>query len=94
MCILIKIFLSLYVNYGRILVIIEQTRNCSHGRAIRCESDTAVVSILDGRANTRYKDSVISSLPNTPIVNDVDKIKEFIFDKKDESYFHKMSNVI
>ncbi len=65
-----------------------------HGRAIRCESDTAVISILDGRANTRYKDSVISSLPCTPVVNDMDKIKEFIFDKKDENYFHKMSNVI
>ena len=60
-----------------------------HGRAIRCESDTAVISILDGRANTRYKDSVISSLPNTPIVNDIDKIKEFILDKKDKSYFEK-----
>jgi len=65
-----------------------------HGRAIRCESDTAVISILDARANTRYKDFVISSLPNTPVVSDVSKIKEFILEKKDRSYFQKMSDVI
>jgi len=60
-----------------------------HGRAIRCESDTAVISILDARAFTRYKDSVISSLPNTPVVNDMEKIKQFILEKKDKSYLEK-----
>jgi len=60
-----------------------------HGRAIRCESDTAVISILDARAFTRYRQSVIASLPRAPVVMDIDKIKEFLVQRKDSRYFEE-----
>ena len=60
-----------------------------HGRAIRCESDTAVISILDARAFTRYRQSVIASLPRAPVVMDIDKIKEFLLQRKDSRYFEE-----
>ncbi len=58
-----------------------------HGRAIRSENDTAVVSILDIRANGFYKDQVINALPKCSVTNKTEDIKKFIQAKKAPEYF-------
>ncbi len=57
------------------------------GRAIRTETDTCVVSILDERACGKYKDAVLKALPKIPLINDVDGVCEFMHRVKDEEYF-------
>ncbi len=49
-----------------------------HGRAIRSESDRAIISILDVRANKGYKDVVMNALPKCRVVNEIEKLKGFL----------------
>ncbi len=58
-----------------------------HGRAIRSETDTAVISILDIRANGLYKNQVINALPKCKATNKIEDIKKFIQEKKSPEYF-------
>ncbi len=54
------------------------------GRAIRSETDTAVISILDSRIydyNAKYGNIVFDSLPYTHITDDMEEVKSFIHKK-------------
>ena len=57
------------------------------GRGIRRESDTCVFSILDSRANHRYRNDVLSALPDMPVTEQLSDVERFILSKKDRRYF-------
>ena len=59
------------------------------GRAIRTETDTCVVSILDHRAapGERYHRAVLETLPNLRITRRIEDVKNFIQAKKGPDYF-------
>ena len=59
------------------------------GRAIRTETDTCVVSILDYRAapGQRYHRAVIETLPPLRITRKIEDVEEFIRAKKCPDYF-------
>lgn len=61
------------------------------GRAIRTETDTCVVAILDERAirGHRYFPDVMATLPEMPITNSLTEVEKFIRDRKLESYFQE-----
>ena len=59
------------------------------GRAIRTETDTCVVAILDERcsARGRYRQDVLDALPEMPILTEVSAIRRFLCAVKPQSYF-------
>ena len=59
------------------------------GRAIRTETDTCVVAILDGRcsARGRYRKDVLDELPEMPILTEASDIRRFLYTVKPQSYF-------
>ena len=59
------------------------------GRAIRSETDTCVVSLLDQRAalGGRYHQAALEALPPVPVINDISIITEFIQSRKQPNYF-------
>lgn len=59
------------------------------GRAIRLETDTCAVAILDERAlrYRRYHDAVRQALPDMPMTGSLRGIERFLRSVKDESYF-------
>lgn len=57
------------------------------GRGIRRESDTCVFSILDSRAGRRYKNDILSALPDMPVTERLSDVSRFIRSKKDNAYF-------
>jgi len=59
------------------------------GRAIRTETDTCVIAILDKRAafGGRYHDAVRKALPPCPITDNIKDVERFIHAKKDSKYF-------
>ena len=59
------------------------------GRAIRTETDTCVVAILDERcsARGRYRQDVLDALPEMPILTEVSDIRRFLCTVKSRSYF-------
>ena len=59
------------------------------GRAIRTETDTCVVSILDHRAapGERYHKAVLETLPNLRLTRKIEDVEEFIRAKKGPDYF-------
>ena len=59
------------------------------GRAIRTETDTCVVAILDERcsAKGRYRQDVLNALPEMPILTEVSDIRRFLCAVKPQSYF-------
>lgn len=61
------------------------------GRAIRTETDTCVVAILDERATygERYHKSVTAALPEMRLTSSCQEVKEFIRRVKAESYFQE-----
>ena len=64
------------------------------GRAIRTETDTCVIAILDERANPekgRYFEAEQKTLPQMPITNDLADVEEFIRLVKLESYFQEVA---
>lgn len=58
-----------------------------HGRAIRTDTDTAVISILDSRMNTTYKQSVLEALPECETTSDIEDVKQFFRDRKTGDYW-------
>lgn len=59
------------------------------GRAIRTETDTCVVAILDERAgkNRRYFRDVLTALPEVPVTHSLKDVERFIRAVKPEGYF-------
>ena len=59
------------------------------GRAIRTESDTCVIAILDERARPgrRYHDAVLATLPEMPIVSELCAVKDFLCSVKGSGFF-------
>ena len=59
------------------------------GRAIRTETDTCVVAILDERcsARGRYRQDVLDALPEMPILTEVSAVHRFLCAVKPQSYF-------
>lgn len=54
------------------------------GRAIRSETDTAIISILDSRLhdyNIKYDNIIFNSLPFDNITDDIDEVKKFASEK-------------
>ena len=59
------------------------------GRAIRTETDTCVVSILDYRAlpGRRYHQAALDALPSMSITGKIGDVEKFIRAKKSPEYF-------
>ena len=59
------------------------------GRAIRTETDTCVVAILDERATKgrRYCKDVLAALPKMPVTSSLKDVARFIRAVKDKDYF-------
>lgn len=59
------------------------------GRAIRTESDTCVVSILDHRAvaGGRYHEDVLCALPACQMAESIEDVEAFIRRQKQEGYY-------
>ena len=59
------------------------------GRAIRTESDTCVVAILDERAGRgrRYNKAVREALPEMRVTGSLQEVTKFLREKKSEEYF-------
>ena len=59
------------------------------GRAIRTETDTCVVAILDQRAQEgqRYHTAVLEALPECRITSSMEHIAQFIRERKAPEYF-------
>ncbi len=61
------------------------------GRAIRLETDTCVVAILDERAarDQRYWKDVLAALPEMPVTQNIHQVEAFIRSVKPGSYFQE-----
>lgn len=59
------------------------------GRAIRTETDTCVVSILDSRAarGGRYHEAVLEALPKCRVTEELGEVEQFIREKKSIDYY-------
>jgi ATP-dependent DNA helicase DinG len=59
------------------------------GRAIRTETDTCVIAILDDRAapEGRYHRATLEALPEMQCTSDLEDISRFMKKHKSESYF-------
>ena len=63
------------------------------GRAIRTETDTCVVAILDERAakGKRYSKDVLAALPEMPVTGSLEDVARFIQSVKGPDYFQEAS---
>ena len=63
------------------------------GRAIRTETDTCVVAILDERAakGKRYSEDVLAALPEMPVTGSLEDVARFIRQVKGPDYFREAS---
>ena len=63
------------------------------GRAIRTETDTCVVAILDERAaeGKRYSNDVLAALPEMPVTSSLEDVAKFIQQVKGPDYFREAS---
>ena len=66
------------------------------GRAIRTETDTCVVAILDERASPgqRHHEAMLATLPDMEITDSLEDVVEFIYRTKDAGYFHHEKQVM
>ncbi len=80
--------LQLFIN-NVILPSMQMKLKQGAGRAIRTETDTCVISVLDHRAlmGRRYHDAVLSALPAMPTTDDLGAVKAFMRRVKDDGYF-------
>lgn len=64
------------------------------GRAIRTETDTCVITILDKRSHTnqRYYNDVIRALPSMPVTSNIDRVARFLHSVKSRDYFKTENN--
>lgn len=58
------------------------------GRLIRTETDTGIVSILDGRAsrNGAYHDRIKKAFEQYPLIHTVQEVRSFMYDVKADEY--------
>ena len=79
-------------EYIRAVVVPEMQTKLRQGvgRAIRTETDTCVIAILDGRAapGGRYHEDVRRALPPCPLTNSIQDVERFIRTRKSPEYFH------
>ena len=63
------------------------------GRAIRTETDTCVVAILDERAakGQRYRKDTLTALPKMPVTGRLEVVAKFIRSVKGPDYFREVS---
>ncbi len=63
------------------------------GRAIRTETDTCVIAILDERAakGQRYRKDVLTALPEMPVTSSLREVERFIRRVKADGYFREVS---
>ena len=61
------------------------------GRAIRTETDTCVVAILDERAtpDQRHFEAVQATLPEMQVTRSLEDVVDFIYKAKSPSYFQE-----
>jgi ATP-dependent DNA helicase DinG len=61
------------------------------GRAIRTETDTCVIAILDERAakGQRYRKDVLAALPAMPVTGSLREVEQFIRKVKNDHYFQE-----
>jgi ATP-dependent DNA helicase DinG len=59
------------------------------GRAIRTETDTCVIAILDDRAapEGRYHRATLEALPEMQCTSDLEAISQFMLEHKADQYF-------
>lgn len=80
-------------DYIRAVIVpdMQQKLRQGFGRAIRTETDTCVVSILDHRAlpGQRYHQAVLGALPAMPVTRKIEEVKNFIREKKGPEYFKR-----
>jgi ATP-dependent DNA helicase DinG len=62
------------------------------GRAIRTETDTCVIAILDERAakGQRYRKDVLAALPEMPVTGSLREVERFIRRVKTDHYFREV----
>ena len=63
------------------------------GRAIRTETDTCVIAILDERVakGQRYRRDVLAALPEMPVTGSLREVEQFIRRVKADDYFQEVS---
>lgn len=63
------------------------------GRAIRTETDTCVIAILDERAakGRRYHRTMRDALPELPVTHSLKRVEQFLRSVKPDSYFGEVS---
>lgn len=63
------------------------------GRAIRTESDTCVISILDHRAGPqgKYHQQMLNALPSCPVTMDLRQVNAFLIEVKSPQYWQSNS---
>ena len=61
------------------------------GRAIRTETDTCVVAILDERSTPgqRHHDAMLAALPELPQTGSLEDVVDFIYRAKGPGYFRE-----
>ena len=59
------------------------------GRAIRTETDTCVIAVLDERAapGQRHYEAMKAALPEMPVTDSLEDVVEFIYRVKGQGYF-------
>ena len=64
------------------------------GRAIRTETDTCVVAILDERAvkGKRYFKDMLAALPEMPVTSNLEDVARFVQQVKDSNYFAEVAS--
>ena len=64
------------------------------GRAIRLETDTCVIAILDERAlrGRRYHEPAKKALPNMPMTGSLRSVERFLRSVKDNPYFEEINH--
>ena len=83
-------------DYIRAVIIPDMQRKLRQGfgRAIRTETDTCVISILDYRAlpDGRYHQAILDALPSMPMTGKIEDVEKFIREKKSSEYFQKLES--
>ena len=78
-------------EYIRAVIVQDMQRKLRQGfgRAVRTDTDTCVVSILDKRAASggKYHEAVLEALPKTRLSDNIEDVKAFIRTKKGPDYF-------
>lgn len=78
-------------EYIQAVVIPDMQRKLRQGfgRAIRTETDTCVVAILDERAaeGHRYRNAVLEALPECLLTDNIENVARFIREHKSDDYF-------